>query len=45
MIGAWGRMHGLVSLEVFNQLQWIYPTDAAPLAEGEFEAQLDDLFV
>lgn len=44
MIGAWARLHGLVSLEVFNQLHWIYPTDAAPFAEAEIEAQLDDVF-
>ena len=45
MIGAWARLHGLVSLEVFNQLHWLYPTDAAPFAMVEIEAQLDDLFL
>lgn len=44
MIGAWARLHGLVSLEVFNQLHWIYPTDASPFAEAELESQLDDIF-
>ena len=44
MIGAWARLHGVVSLEVFNQLQWLYPTDASAFAEAELEAQLDDLF-
>ena len=44
MIGAWARLHGLVSLEVFNQLHWLYPTDASPFALVEIEAQLDDLF-
>lgn len=44
MIGAWARLHGLVSLEVFNQLHWLYPTDASTFAEAELEAQLDDLF-
>lgn len=44
MIGAWARLHGLVSLEVFNQLHWLYPDDARPFAEVEIEAQLDDVF-
>jgi AcrR family transcriptional regulator len=44
MIGAWARLHGLVSLEVFNQLHWLYPTDAQPFADVEIEAQLDDVF-
>ena len=44
MIGAWSRLHGLVSLEVFGQLQWLHPVDATPFADAELEAQLDDLF-
>lgn len=44
MIGAWSRLHGLVSLEVFGQLHWLYPLDAGPFADAELEAQLDDLF-
>lgn len=44
MIGAWARLHGVVSLEVFNQLDWIYPDSASSFAAAELEAQLDDLF-
>ena len=44
MIAAWARLHGLVSLEVFNQLHWLYPEDASSFALVEIEAQLDDLF-
>ena len=33
-IGAWGQMHGMVCLEVFNHLSWLL-TDAGPLYHAE----------
>lgn len=43
MIGAWARLHGVVSLEVFGQFRWLYADDAAPLFEAEIASMLRDL--
>ena len=43
LIGAWARLHGIVSLEVFGQFHWLYPSDATPLFEAEMAAMVADL--
>lgn len=43
MLGAWSRLHGIVSLEVFEQFSWIYPEDASPMFEAEIAAMIDAL--
>lgn len=43
MIGAWARLHGVVSLEVFGQFHWLYPDRATPLFEAEVATMVDDL--
>lgn len=40
-LSLWAWLHGMVSLEVFGQLQWIYPDGAAPLFTAALHAQLD----
>ena len=35
MLGTWAHFHGLVSLEVLNQYDWLYGSDAAVFFEGE----------
>lgn len=42
-IGAWARLHGVVSMEVFNQLTWLYPDGAEALFEAELTTHLRDL--
>jgi AcrR family transcriptional regulator len=37
-IGAWAHFHGMVTLELLNQLDWIYPD-----ATGFYEAEIDRL--
>jgi AcrR family transcriptional regulator len=39
-LSLWAWLHGLVSLEVFGQLHWIYPDSAEPLFEAALTAQL-----
>jgi AcrR family transcriptional regulator len=36
----WSWLHGMVSLEVFGQLTWIYPDGAEPLFDAALRAQL-----
>ena len=43
MVGAWARLHGIVSLEVFGQFQWLYPDRATPLFEAEIATMAADL--
>lgn len=39
-ISAWTHFHGMVTLEILNQLDWIYP-DAASLHRAEIDHLLD----
>jgi AcrR family transcriptional regulator len=39
-LSAWAWLHGLVSLEVFGQLDWIYPDGAEPLFDAAVRAHL-----
>lgn len=41
-IGVWARLHGLVMLEVTNQLHWLYP-DADGFFTGEVTRMVDEL--
>lgn len=41
-LGMWARFHGLVMLEVTNQLAWLYPDPAAFFA-GEVHRMVDEL--
>lgn len=43
MLAAWSRLHGIVTLEVFGQFDWLFGQDAEPLFEAELAAHLDDL--
>jgi AcrR family transcriptional regulator len=43
MLGAWARFHGLVTLEVLNQFDWIYAADPEAFFDGEIERLMDDL--
>lgn len=38
-LGAWAHFHGMVSLEILNQLDWIYP-DATAFYEAEVDRLL-----
>lgn len=38
-LGAWAHFHGMVSLEILNQLEWIYP-DAGSFYETEIDRLL-----
>lgn len=40
MLGAWAHFHGLVNLEVLNQLRWLYGTHTEEFFEGEIQAIL-----
>jgi AcrR family transcriptional regulator len=42
-ISTWAHFHGLVTLEILNQLRWIYP-DAGDFYRGEVERILDRSF-
>ena len=42
MLRAWGRIHGLVALELNGQFTWALP-DVGPLYEAEIEALLREL--
>jgi len=39
-LSLWAWLHGIVSLEVFGQLAWIYPDGAGPLFDAALSAQL-----
>ena len=43
MLGTWAHFHGLVTLEVLNQLDWIYGADAEAFFNGEIERLMDSL--
>jgi AcrR family transcriptional regulator len=42
-LSAWAHFHGIVTLEILNQLDWIYP-DAAAFYRAEVERILDRLW-
>lgn len=42
-ISLWSWLHGIVSLEVVGQLDWIYPEDAAPMFEAALEQRLTEV--
>lgn len=43
MLGTWARFHGLVTLEVLGQLDWMYGDEIDRFFEGEVDRLLDDL--
>jgi AcrR family transcriptional regulator len=43
MLGAWARFHGLVTLEVLGQLDWMYGDKVGSFFDAEVERLLDDL--
>jgi AcrR family transcriptional regulator len=43
MLGTWAHFHGLITLEVLNQLDWIYRDDAETFFNCEIERLLDSL--
>lgn len=42
-LSLWSWLHGIVSLEVFGQLHWIYPDGAEPLFDAALRAELTDI--
>jgi AcrR family transcriptional regulator len=42
LLGTWAHFHGLVTLEVLNQLQWLYP-DPEAFYRGEVERMFEGL--
>jgi len=43
MLGAWARFHGLVTLEVLGQLDWMYEDAVEVFFDSELERMLEDL--
>ena len=43
MLGTWAHFHGLVTLEVLHQLNWMYGDDATTFFEGELTRMLHTL--
>jgi len=43
LLGTWAHWHGLVSLEVTHQFDWIYPDDRDEFFAGELERIIDGL--
>jgi AcrR family transcriptional regulator len=43
MLGTWAQFHGLVTLEVLGQLDWLYGTDTEAFFAGEVVRLLDGL--
>jgi AcrR family transcriptional regulator len=43
LLVAWGRLHGQVSLEVFNHHRWLFPDGCEELFRADLEAMLRDL--
>lgn len=44
LVGAWARWHGLVTLEVVGQLEWLYP-DPAVFYASEVHRIADELWM
>lgn len=45
MLGTWAHFHGVVTLEVLHQFNWMYGADARVFLEGEIERLLTSLGV
>ena len=45
MLGAWAHLHGLVTLEVLHQLDWLYGDDVETFFDGEMVRMLASLGV
>lgn len=45
LLALWGRLHGQVSLEVFNHHRWLFPDGCEALFGADVEAMLRDLGV
>jgi hypothetical protein len=43
MLGTWAHFHGLVTLEVLNQYDWMYGSNADTFFEGELDRMLTSL--
>ena len=43
MLGTWAHFHGLVTLEVLDQLHWVYGTETESFFEGELHRLLSSL--
>ena len=43
LLGTWSHWHGLVSLEVTHQLDWVYPDGAEEFVEAEIDRMLEGL--
>lgn len=44
LLATWSRLHGIVSLEVFNQFAFAFGDDAAELFEAELTTLIDQTF-
>lgn len=45
MLALWSRLHGIISLEAFGHLAWLFEDDASALFEAELATMLDQLGV
>lgn len=43
MIGSWAHFHGVVTLEILGQLDWLYPDDADTFFAGQIDQILETL--
>jgi hypothetical protein len=43
MLGSWAHFHGVVTLEVLRQFNWMYGADTGMFFEGEIERLLKSL--
>ncbi len=43
MLGTWAHFHGLVTLEILNQFQWVYGDETGMLFDSEMERLLDGI--
>jgi AcrR family transcriptional regulator len=43
LLGAWSQWHGMVTLEVTNQLHWLYGADLDPFVESSIDQILSGL--
>lgn len=42
LLSMWSRLHGIVSLEVFGQLAWVFADDAGALFDATIAALIED---
>lgn len=45
LLSAWSRLHGMVTLEVFNQFVFAFGDDATALFEADLAAMVDQTFI